>query len=97
MTTTLDERVVRARKDHRCCTCGGTITKGTLHPVQKNVDNDDIWTWRSHETCDRIARAIIRDAGYLADEWPGEWDVQDAMRLIVSVLTRTAYNDSGER
>lgn len=85
---TLREKRIRARKVHRCASCLGTIEVGTSYLLQVNVDGSEFWEYRSHETCDRIARALRREMGLIEDEWPEPSDVQNAMRRIINTLSK---------
>lgn len=49
----------QARKQYRCNSCRNVIEKGETYVATSFVDNRDIWTWRDHIICDKIAAIRI--------------------------------------
>ncbi|PPJ31888.1 hypothetical protein C5E45_32885 [Nocardia nova] len=41
----------KARKPHRCMTCGRTIDPGETYRHTRTVDGRDIWTWKECAHC----------------------------------------------
>lgn len=46
---------VKARKEHECMLCGLPIKKGETYYKQTNVDDGDIYDFKMHIHCDKIA------------------------------------------
>ncbi|MDB0600304.1 hypothetical protein PL373_13270 [Tenacibaculum maritimum] len=55
---TLTNTTPKARKEHQCNFCGGIIEKGEVYQSQTNVYEGDIYTWKSHTTCQQIVREL---------------------------------------
>lgn len=55
---TLQESKPKARKDHRCSYCNGTITKGSIYNYSTHVYDGDMYTWKSHTRCQDTAVAL---------------------------------------
>ena len=73
----------RARKEHRCCECGGTIAAGEqYHRVESLYDGD----WATDRWCDRCeaVRQIIHDHEIAdgcgeSEAWPPHRGLRDAI------------------
>jgi hypothetical protein len=55
--TTLTQETRRARKVHRCSDCCTQIDPGTLYAYAVIVNEDGIYTWKSHRGCVEILHA----------------------------------------
>lgn len=58
MTEKLEHRDRVARKKHICNYCGGVIEKGETYDYYKGVFDGDVFEWKSHLACQRVADAI---------------------------------------
>ena len=47
----LEEKRVKARKEHTCDWCGSTIKKGEKYKYSKNVQDGDIYSWKECDKC----------------------------------------------
>ena len=47
-----------ARKNYFCNLCNDYILKGTKHECQVNKFDGDIYTWRGHEECCKLAEKL---------------------------------------
>lgn len=65
--------VRKARKPHKCDWCGRNIEKGEQYEYQKFVFDGDIYDWKTHLACSRVASAIWDyvdpDEGMTAEEF----------------------------
>jgi len=48
----------KARKEHRCDLCHGKIEKGQIYERQFNKFDGDVYTWKNHEDCSKIASKL---------------------------------------
>lgn len=48
----------KARKDHICSFCTGTINKGEVYNSQTNTYEGEIYVWKSHIKCSEIAYSL---------------------------------------
>lgn len=74
MIKVLEERKVRARKEHRCDYCGDRIRTGTPHLYQRSLLDDFFYSWRAHLECDWVAATAAGDFqddeyGLTAEAW----------------------------
>lgn len=51
------EKMVKARKEHKCCECGETIKKGETHEVASALWDGDWGTYRTCAICRTIRNA----------------------------------------
>ena len=51
----LNDRTVKARKNHRCILCDLRIPASTVHRVYSVADYGDIWRCREHLECTKAA------------------------------------------
>ena len=65
--TCLDEVTVKARKEHQCFCCGGSILKGETYIRRTGVD-DGIMTMKMHPECEKAT------SNWTADEWESFWE-----------------------
>ena len=65
--------VRKARKPHKCDWCGKSIGKGEQYEYQKYVYDGEMYDWKAHLSCSRIATAIWDyvdpDEGMSSDEF----------------------------
>jgi ribosomal protein L24E len=74
MPTILKEKIVRARKAHRCDYCGETIEKGEPYNTASLVNDGDMYQWKAHVKCQHIASRLYRyidpdDYGMTSDDF----------------------------
>lgn len=74
---TLREVHPTARKEHRCMTCGESITPGTEYLRQTNVDAGDLWDYVSHRHCFDLLWGNMRDTYGHIDSWDAAIDPSD--------------------
>ena len=55
----LENRLVTARKDHKCYECGDQIKKGDQYKLEKLADVDGISTYKTCMTCFEIRKAFF--------------------------------------
>ena len=67
MVTVIHRDVPKARKPHRCDSCGGPISAGEEYHRSRCVDGGDAWTWKSHAACYR-ASDILWQQGIEGDD-----------------------------
>lgn len=58
MTKTLQSRIRKARKEHRCDFCNHKIAKGEQYVSQSCVCDGRAYTWKEHLHCRDLASAI---------------------------------------
>ena len=70
--STVDEKIVKARKEYKCCECGKKINKEQLHKRFKAVWRDTGWeTYRWCLKCDHIRDLAFDKYPYMrTDEGP---------------------------
>ena len=70
MIEILQDKTVKARKDHRCDLCGGLIRKGLTYNCQSNKLDGDVYTHKAHLKCTEMCKLLdlYRDADYGVDE-----------------------------
>ena len=57
----------KAKKQHRCGSCGGDIVIGQTYVRARIVDGGEAWVWKAHEDCQR-AGVILYDQGIEGDD-----------------------------
>lgn len=82
------ESTPRARKEHKCCECGRTITVGEKHQAASGKWDGDISTYRTCAECVEIRAAFCCDGWTflmlwesIRDEMFGEWR-KNELRII---------------
>jgi hypothetical protein len=80
------DRLIQARKQHRCDLCGLRIRKGAQHILRTGVDGREHWRMRMHLVC--------RDATNEWDEedWECGWDEYDFRRHELQLRQTTVPN-----
>ena len=68
------EAMVRARKEHKCITCGKPIHPGRIYHKQVGTVDGDFATWKSHGRC--------RAALYASDAFDEDGCLYDGKRHI---------------
>ena len=58
METLQDAKEVKAIKEHRCDLCAEKIVVGTVYMNSTHVDQDQIYNWKTHKWCAKIASAM---------------------------------------
>ena len=58
MTEVIEHKDRKARKQYRCDYCGEIIEKGDVYSCYKGKYDGELYTWRSHLGCQRVADAI---------------------------------------
>jgi len=63
-----------ARKEHTCNFCGGVINIGEEYDYQKNKQDGEFNTWKSHLKCIELSHALkmyddIYDEGLTSDDF----------------------------
>ena len=58
MPEILAERERKAGKCHTCSYCGGEILKGSVYDWAKLTFDGQMYEWKSHKECSRIASAL---------------------------------------
>jgi len=56
---TIYDKVLNARKNHICNYCGLIIEKNGLYERQVNKYNGEVYTWKSHPSCTKLASDLI--------------------------------------
>jgi hypothetical protein len=51
----IKNEIRKAKKDHRCDFCTGTIKKGENYEYQFNKADGDTYEWKSHVKCAKLA------------------------------------------
>jgi len=69
MWTHIADKMMTARKEHRCCLCGHTIPKGIKYSRRTGVDGQWI-AMHMHEQCERATHNWKWDEWEIGcDEW----------------------------
>ncbi len=55
MVTLTGPTLTKARKKHRCDYCQYPINSGDTYLKSSHVYDGDIYTWKSHQNCEKIA------------------------------------------
>ena len=58
----------KARKNHICDFCGSNIFKGEMYEHQKNVNDGQIYEWKSCQYCESIVSKMFEE---LVDDGDG--------------------------
>lgn len=58
MNETLDRKLRKAKKDHRCDYCNDIIHKGEFYDWSKHICDGELYEWKTHEKCSFIADEI---------------------------------------
>ena len=58
MVEVITDEKRKARKEHTCDYCRGTINKGEEYNYARLKYNSDIYDWKSHEKCQFIAQEL---------------------------------------
>ena len=70
---TLEQKKVKALKDHVCDYCGCKIHKGEMHEYQRNKSDGRLYTWRCHlhcqSLCSKMWNYVDPDNGMNSDEF----------------------------
>ena len=71
MTTLLGNYTYRARKQHRCWNCGGTIAPGTTYVQHACVNDGQAYRLKMHVDCEKAAQIFYADNVWdFPDGWP---------------------------
>ena len=92
MPTLGPDRIIKARKEHRCSLCGLRIRKGATYVFREGVEGKEHWRLRMHFVCDDATsdwdwfewetRGYPEDfRNYVLDLRPGT-----VMRIVAEVL-----------
>ena len=68
---TMSEKVVKARREHRCDYCNDVIKVGEEYHRQNNIFDGQYYTWRSHLCCKNITDDLRM--------FDGMYDVSDGL------------------
>ena len=63
----LEQKRVKARKEHRCDWCRCRIKKGEEYKYNKNVQDGDIYTWKECDRCKEFVKEMF-EKGYGVDK-----------------------------
>lgn len=55
MLETIFDKKVKARKEHKCMWCFGTIKKGEMYARLTIKDDEGLYTWINHLKCEKLA------------------------------------------
>jgi len=55
MSETISSKKVKARKEHKCEWCCGTISVGEIYERQSIIDDGSVYTWKNHLSCSELA------------------------------------------
>lgn len=83
MTSTIESRVVTARRPHECSDCGSTINRGDQYRRSAIAGDGTTWTWKEHMQCADDADQMLSDNWFDSDDWPSQWsfcEMQTEMR-----------------
>ena len=56
--TTLSHNKVKARKQHKCCYCGFIIDINEIYYRDSIINDDKLYTWKSHLDCQHLAEKL---------------------------------------
>ena len=68
---TVADRIVKARKKHKCDLCGLRIRSGATHVLREGVEGREHWRMRMHPVCEDATS----DVDYV--EWESLFDAID--------------------
>lgn len=84
---------VKARKEHRCDWCQGTIKKGELYENSTNVDDGDIWTWKNHLKCMALYHKLHMGNNDWNEGVNGDVFMEYVYCFLQQELTNTLYEE----
>lgn len=61
MIRTVSQKYIVARKQHRCDYCHLPIHKSTTYYSSFIVNDEGVWTWKSHTSCDELAAIFFKE------------------------------------
>lgn len=67
----ITEKIVRAKKEYRCCECGSKIIKGNTYEYVRGKWEDSFSTYRTCVSCSKIRKDYMTSGwnyGRLADD-----------------------------
>lgn len=64
----LSQSTHRARKEHQCGECLGTIGIGDSYERARVVDGGDAWTWKAHHLCHSVSIELTRELDLMPDD-----------------------------
>lgn len=79
----LEHRLIKGRKDHRCCLCELQIDRGTEHWYQVVIDCGEFYRNRMHLTCMDVADEddFEYQDGWAFRDWHTEMNGADFSRF----------------
>jgi hypothetical protein len=87
----LSQSTHRARKEHQCGECLGTIGIGDSYERARVVDGGDAWTWKAHHLCHSVSIELTRELDLMPDDpGPDDSEIRHELRLIFEGLARLA-------
>lgn len=89
MATILRDKIITAKKEHRCLLCGAKIESGTLYRKIVYSDEGTIDEQKLHLEC---ANAIV---DYCTDEREDCWDTSLVMDYVSEKLEETGAEPAG--
>lgn len=75
----------RARKEHKCDLCYGTISKGERYVHITQSDSGDIFDFKYHVGCSDLVERYVRDEGGYVDNF-------DEYNIIEDIFDRVCFD-----
>ena len=66
MVEVIDQKIVKARKEHKCSWCHGTIKVGEEYESATCKSGGELYQWKNHRHCKELADGL--------DMWAHGWD-----------------------
>ena len=66
MVEVIDQKIVKARKEHKCSWCHGTIKIGEEYESATCKSDGELYQWENHRHCKELADGL--------DMWMHGWD-----------------------
>jgi len=73
----LEEKMVKARKEHECCECGETIKRGERYELVKGCWDGSWGTYKTCEPCVRIRRDVCCNSWIYGELRETIWEAFD--------------------
>lgn len=84
----------KAKKEHKCCECSGTIAKGMTYIYCSGIWNGSPDSYKTCERCYRVRiLAIKKYPPYLQEEGPAFGELRDYIREMGGVGRRRRWKN----
>ena len=88
MVETITQLTPKAKKQHKCNFCHGIIERGEIYTHQTNKLDGELYTWKSHLSCDRITVELKMDE-YADEGVTDEWFMETIKEEYRDIMIKT--------